>query len=83
MTDAELDDLQRLCEAAPPGPWLAHPGTGVIGWGDPSNPVEWFPLDDADADELMARSRTALPQLVAEVRRLRAAQSPSNAASSV
>ncbi len=81
MTDDELNRLQALADAATAGPWRSYRGAFMHhshimardhdggGWIDVS--------DDAIRDEdaaFIAASRDAIPTLIAEVKRLRAAQ---------
>lgn len=78
-----IDELEALASAATPGPWEAGepnnwgddddiPQSGVmvngtpITWDDHSGDV----FNPADA-EFIAAARTAVPELIAEVRRLR------------
>jgi len=74
----DLDELQRLCDAATPGPWKFGDG------------YAWFTVDGPDGREVcetgdatdaahhdgafIAAARDALPKLIAEVRRLREAE---------
>ena len=75
VREADLAEWERLAAAATPGPWRQDPG-GRAGarfddvLADGSNIAEW--IEPADA-AFIAASRTALPALVAEVRRLREA----------
>lgn len=84
MTDDELNRLQALCDAATPGPWWVSDD----GLNDVWNGEEEFaenliapgcvrhgeaPSERIRADQdFIAAARTALPELIAEVRRLRA-----------
>lgn len=88
MADLDLDTLQRLCDAAAPGPWTLHDvneGTGTPPAWHIANDAYHNPSDDgADAfgtfldfgyredAEFIAAARTAMPELIAEVRRLQA-----------
>ena len=59
----KLDDLQKLCDAASPGPW--QPWDCRLGKdGD---------YDVSEDSFFVAAARTAMPELIAEVRRLREA----------
>ena len=88
MTEPELADLERLCEAATPGPWEVKRCT----WADEHFACGICMSEDSECDivrdtayeecqhmmarrdaDLIAASRTALPALIAEVRRLRSA----------
>lgn len=84
MTDEELEEIEDLAESAAPGPWWATSEvigvfgetrwgircrnvTGLVelmrsGAGRPYGPREF---------EFVAQARTAVPKLVAEIRRLR------------
>jgi hypothetical protein len=77
MDKERLEELKRLCEDATPGPWedcldqLNAPSATVIDheWGPPTpNAPEgtYASVTRADAD-FIAASRTALPELIAEV----------------
>lgn len=76
MTTQELDALQALCDGATPGPWdstltfrdryyIKTPSYGVRDFCCLTGDLE----RKVDAD-FIAASRTALPELIAEVRRL-------------
>lgn len=83
--DVDLDALQALCDAATPGPWTAErdavyrepPAYGA--WRQLArmcahaenftNEHRWEEWHNA---AFIAAARTALPELIAEVRRLRA-----------
>ncbi len=74
-TPAELDDLQRLCDGATEGPWYLW--SGIICHDEESDTVLPLPRDEGhggpkenDAAFITA-SRTALPRLIAEVRKYR------------
>ena len=75
MTDDELDRLDALAQAATPGPWLTpveagdamHPGVPLEHEG-----MHVWPWHHEADMRLAYASRTAIPALVAEVRRLRA-----------
>lgn len=75
MDDDELDRLDALAQAATPGPWLTPEEAGDS--DDPRIPLDhegmyvWPWHHEADM-RLAYASRTAIPALVAEVRRLRA-----------
>lgn len=75
--DADLAELQRLCDAATSGPWeYADDASQVLfGKGTHGGVVCEFPDPAADATEndanFIAASRDALPKLIAEVRQLR------------
>jgi hypothetical protein len=59
MTDEQLTKLEELCEKATPGPWRI------------SRDARLFPLNLKADGRFIAAARTALPELIAEVRRLR------------
>ena len=79
MTQAELDALKALADAATPGPWeeVAESGEWWITGPDIDND---FVIDttngtkQADCD-FIAATRAAVPALIAEVERLQAAWS--------
>ena len=82
MTDQEIREIEALAEKATPGPWLA-PGGAIV--RAPKNPGIAGSLSDAvctaftanrnnrDASAntaFIAASRTAVPRMAAEIRRL-------------
>ncbi len=87
MTPIDLDELDRLCAAATPGEWCfrrqnyRNGQTGRSGthfWITQSDGETTLPMDSAGDPraehnaEFIARARTALPALLAEIKRLRA-----------
>lgn len=81
MTDAEIEEGLRICEAATPGPWtVVEPEIGVYYLrGDHgmvfkilASSVQRSPDDIA----LIAYARTALPEALKEIKRLREALAP-------
>lgn len=62
-------DIENLVELATPGPWIADegmvnaPGLNIVECSDPVG-------DDWDNARFIAASREAVPDLIAEVRRL-------------
>ncbi len=78
MTPARIAELRKLCEEATPGPWrhkapahITHDGTATMLAGTIAictDPVH--PSAKRDA-AFIAAARTALPELIAEVERLR------------
>ena len=94
MDTVELDELERLERAATPAPWTSWvegrdhwSGENFIGGPTRSDPdiyvrirVEdggWHPASVADQD-FIAAARNALPRLIDEVRRSRAAHGDSD-----
>ncbi len=86
MTDSDLDELERLAAAATPGPWFINTNgdppedAGFIGIDSRGDQPVYPDVAASDAfgrgrglaDAMFcARARTAVPELVAEVRRLR------------
>ena len=89
MTNKELEELEKLFNEATEGPWeveeqdygdeiwFGGDGEGLIkinGWysgGCKKYPEQWKQLHNEA--QLIAASRTAVPKLIAEVRRLREA----------
>lgn len=75
MSDNDLNRLEALANAATPGPWEAENdcGTGILS-GMLGGRPRMMPFGDvwtfADA-VFIAAARTAVPELIAEVRRLR------------
>lgn len=74
----DLDELERLEREATPGPWewygisLKAGRVEVLGPGE-SDSFGYGTIDVADADQdLIAAARNALPELIAELRTLRA-----------
>ena len=65
LTEQELQEAERLCEAATPGPWY-------IEFPQPFQYQLYCPSDEAKDDLLFcAHARTLLPRAVAELRELR------------
>jgi len=84
MTNEELGRLERICEAATPGPWEAERiqlSDGTEWWAMAPMSKRLFSVavitnehgqtNEASNASFIAASRTALPSLIAEVRRLR------------
>ena len=76
MTEAELDRIEQLCNAATPGPWKSfiegrdhESGSSFIRTMGPD--IELSGASDSDQD-FIASARQDVIDLVAEVRRLRA-----------
>ena len=75
ITDAEIAELRRLCEAATPGPWTRK-WSGVVGAGDDGictngrggNNHEWIDEGNLCMD-LIAAMHSALPGLLARLER--------------
>lgn len=87
MPDARLDEISALADAATPGPWrvkLAHhrkTGQLVMAYfvrppkpGSNIDNVKSWVLDEIPDAQFIATARTAVPELLAEVRRARAAE---------
>ena len=80
ITEEQLAELERLEREATPGPWLVEDkrgwwrvrGPGGVAFDDGSACNEYNAECDADTRDLIVAARNALPQLLAEVRRLRA-----------
>lgn len=69
MTPAELDELEKLANAATPGPWEAlDNGDAYVVLGDVTDICCPHHAEDM---EFIASSREAIPKLIVEVRRLR------------
>lgn len=81
MTNARLDEIEKLANAATPGPWNTDPdgclgpNTIVAEHGGYEHMIGTFDAgtgNDADADRaFVLAAREAVPELVAEARRLR------------
>lgn len=82
VTAERLSEIAALCEAATPGPWRQDCQIRVVA-GPDSNPTDIIDYDHAlhgeppSASEIadlafIAASRTAIPELLAEITRLRA-----------
>jgi hypothetical protein len=79
MDKERLEELKKLCEDATPGPWEVHDSCSWRRIGTPgrdgnilcpeNHPVDHHPDLRCDEDDLafIAASRTALPELIAEV----------------
>lgn len=66
----DLDAIEILANAADPGPWTAHPD-GLV-WAERIGDPVSGSVEQANAD-FIAAARAAVPALIAEVRRHRAA----------
>lgn len=64
MTDERLNDIAARAEKATPGPW---------GEGAPGNPRVYGPINNKGDRSFVAHSRQDIPELLAEVKRLRLA----------
>lgn len=75
MADIDIDEIERLADAATPGPWGWWPHYG-IGWEDRGVTLGLDNADESPSDNqrFVIAARTAVPALVAEVRRLREAE---------
>lgn len=87
MTHDELKAIKARAEAATPGPWTRSDGDGIspgrrVWQGDRQRRVancdafaiqegDWGKAQDATNAEFIAHARTDVPNLVAEVERLR------------
>lgn len=71
MTDERLAALERLVQAATAGPWEVHPVNNNYIYGPRQVVARTYWNENR---EFIAESRTALPELIAEVRRLKAEQ---------
>lgn len=67
---ADLDELQRLCDAATPGPWTVDGAYVECPLGTVAVCTDGATKPQPEAC-FMAAARDALPKLIAEVRRLR------------
>jgi hypothetical protein len=82
MTDDRLAELERLCAAATPGPWEVDAdrrlalGVASVRCVHGTRPtvahVDAHLREMDEAAAFVAAARTAVPELIAEVRRLRA-----------
>lgn len=80
IPDAELDELERLEREATPGPWTFN---GLHDFPEVRPVALWGGFDQADTPKsakvanarLIAASRNALPDLLAEIRQLRSERS--------
>ena len=68
ITDDYLDRLQAICDAATEGPWVVS--NCSASWS-PKRGGRCPVYFDGDNLQLAAASRTALPLLIAEIRRLK------------
>ena len=82
ISEEELQEIERRCSAARPGPWRSYVegrdhfgGSNVIVVGDGTHlSVDIEPLGATTGDQdFMAAARHDVPRLLAEVRRLREA----------
>jgi hypothetical protein len=78
VTETELNELQKLADAATPGPWFVDGCSMCCGvsqgssYRDRGHAIDggagdWLTVDAT----FVAKARTAVPALIAEVRRLR------------
>ncbi len=80
MTEEELSEIERRCEAARMGPWTSYiegrdhtSGSNIILVGptaEPNDDIDIVGATEADQD-FIAHARSDVPRLLAEVRRLR------------
>ena len=75
MTEQELEEIKRRCDAASAGPWKAWiegrdhtSGSSMVQTG--AEDIEMSGATDADYD-FIAHARQDVPMLLAEIRRLR------------
>lgn len=71
MTNEELDRLEALANAATPGPWVADER-----WVEDADEYDIGEAQETSDAEFIAAARTAIPQLIAEIRRLQAIIDP-------
>jgi hypothetical protein len=87
LTNAELDELERLIAGASPAPWEAFSGAAIggpdfirLGGLDDSQPDMYVEHDGKPAPaadlHFVAAARNYLPRLIAEVRRHRLGERP-------
>lgn len=69
MTDERIAELEDLCAAATPGPWTANGVTGMI-WAENDEVGTCIDISGNDS-VFVAAARAALPEALAEIRRLR------------
>ena len=69
MTDDELAAAKALCDAATPGPW--EDVAGMLRSPDASVVLRFDGYESEEDAAFIAASRTLVPQLIAEVERLR------------
>lgn len=70
MTNEELSDLDALCAVATPGPWTIFVDEYRTQFSIAKNGVSTMEERLANI-KFIAASRTAIPELIKEVRRLR------------
>lgn len=76
ITDEQLDFLQRIADGATPGPWKRKDLYYVVAWERGGREV--CEANAACDAHLIAAARDAVPALVAEVRRLRSSDEPTD-----
>ena len=71
ITDQQLDEYDELCAAATPGPW-AHTDSSAIVAPISADKIAdvWEPTGLSRNGDFIETARTAMPALIAEVRRL-------------
>jgi hypothetical protein len=81
ITDAQLDEWERLCAETFPGPWEADPLGGKVTAPDDKlvalvyardgREKRWYWECETSTTRFVAAARTAVPALVAALRRAR------------
>lgn len=83
ITNEELEEAQKLCDAATPGPWkfdeecqhlFSEADATIVIYARVdigyTSQVEWMEVEAKDA-EFIAKSRELIPKLLAEIQRLK------------
>lgn len=71
MTEARLKELEELCEKTPKGPWFAKQAYTEGPYDVFCEKYELAERLNKEEAELIAASRTVIPELIQEIRRLR------------
>ena len=73
ITDQQLDEYDELCAAATPGPWAHTDSSAIVAPLSADKIADvWEPTGLSRNGDFIETARTAMPALIAEVRRLQA-----------
>ena len=77
LTDQQLDEYAALADAATPGPWHLTDSDAIVAPLTQQHVADvWEPTAASRNGEFIEAARTAVPALLAEVRRLRQQDAP-------
>lgn len=73
ITDQQLDEYDELCAAATPGPWAHTDSSAIVAPLSADKIADvWEPTGLSRNGDFIETARTAMPALIAKVRRLQA-----------